>query len=109
MGALFELDFKVTLPFILSIVALAFTWWRTRDRNIEARFKEHAERLDRHSNRIDLIDHTLRDMPQRQDLHNLQITLVQIEGQLGRMEERLKPVAAIAERMQEVLIERGGK
>lgn len=112
----FELDFTVTLPFIFSILSLVFVWWRTRDRNldtrfdgVEQRFKEVAGRLDRHEHRLASVEHTLRDMPQRKDVYDLHLLLVEMRGQIGQLDERLKPVASIAERMQDLLIEQGRK
>lgn len=42
-------------------------------------------------------------------MHELQLSMSRMEGQIGMMGERLKPVVAIAERMQDLLIEQGHK
>lgn len=42
-------------------------------------------------------------------MHELQLSISRMEGQIGMMGERLRPVVAIAERMQELLIEQGRK
>jgi len=48
-------------------------------------------------------------MPDQGMMHRLELSLARMEGHIDRLDERLKPVAAIAERMQEVLIEQGRK
>jgi hypothetical protein len=61
---------------------------------------EHlAEGLGREVTRL---SDKLGQMPDQNMMHRL-------EGHIDRLDERLKPVAAIAERMQEVLIEQGRK
>lgn len=44
-------------------------------------------------------------MPNQEMMHRLDVQLVKMDGELGRINERLKPVAAIAERMQELMLE----
>lgn len=114
--AVFELDLTVTLSFLLAMATVVFTWWRTRDRNLDTRFDvidqrlgAGGDRMDRHEARLASVEQTLRDMPQRKDVHELQLLLVEMRGQIMQLDERLKPVASIAERMQDLLIEQGRK
>lgn len=46
-------------------------------------------------------------MPNAQMMHRLELALARMEGHIDRLDERLKPVTAIAERMQDLLIEQG--
>lgn len=46
-------------------------------------------------------------MPNSQMMHRLELALARMEGHIDRLDERLKPVTAIAERMQDLLIEQG--
>ena len=74
-------------------------------RQNKARLDEHEARLGRHDTRLGGIEQTLRTMPSTGDLHKIEITLTQMSGELGIMGQRLQPVAAIAERMQELLLQ----
>jgi len=68
---------------------------------------EHlAEGLGREVTRL---SDKLGQMPDQNMMHRLELSLARLEGHIDRLDERLKPVAAIAERMQEVLIEQGRK
>ena len=58
-----------------------------------------TERVTQHH--TDQID----QMPGKDMMHRMELSLSELHGQLGRLDERLKPVAAIAERMQELMIE----
>lgn len=46
-------------------------------------------------------------MPNAAMMHRLELALARMEGHIDRLDERLKPVTAIAERMQDLLIEQG--
>lgn len=48
-------------------------------------------------------------MPNATMMHRLELALARMEGHIDRLDERLKPVTAIAERMQDLLIEQGKK
>lgn len=48
-------------------------------------------------------------LPNADMMHRLELSLARMEGHIDRLDERLKPVAAISERMQELLIEQGRK
>ncbi len=46
-------------------------------------------------------------LPNASMMHRLELALARMEGHIDRLDERLKPVSAIAERMQDLLIEQG--
>jgi hypothetical protein len=54
------------------------------------------------------LQHEIEQMPDREMIHRIELSLVELRGDLGQMNERLKPVGAIAERMQELMLQ-GGK
>lgn len=58
---------------------------RTRDQNVEARFKAGSERMDRLDARMASVEQTLRAMPTRDDLHQLHLTVKEMQGELKTM------------------------
>lgn len=54
--------------------------------------------------RMQRIEDRLTTVPTAEMMHRLELNHATMMGELGMMSERLKPVAAIAERMQEVLM-----
>jgi uncharacterized coiled-coil protein SlyX len=94
---------------VLNILNILYTWWRTRDQNTEARFRAGAERMDRLDTRLASVEQTLRAQPTRDDMHALHLTMKGMEGEMKVLTERLKPVEAISERLQEVLLEQSRK
>lgn len=43
-------------------------------------------------------------VPTREALHGLEMSLARLEAQMGRIDERLKPISATMERMQDALL-----
>jgi hypothetical protein len=87
-----EYDFKVTLSFVLAIVTIVYTWWRTRDSNVDSRFKavdakfkDGSERMDRHDTRLNSVEHTLRDLPTKDDMHKLHLSVERMSGKIDTM------------------------
>ncbi len=78
--------------------------------------KKNASRLEAAEVRLTALEGAharLRDrvdgLPNAEMMHRLELSLARMEGHIDRLDERLKPVAAISERMQELLIEQGRK
>ena len=68
-----------------------------------------AVKVDQLEDRVGRIEGELRHMPDKDATHSLEKSIVQLQGQLNAMSEQLKPVAAMAARMQEYLIEQGSR
>ncbi|WP_370269220.1 DUF2730 family protein [Nioella sp.] len=92
---------SLLLNFGLSVYGLIASGSRAN----KVRLDEHEARLARHDSRISGVEQTLRTLPSTGDLHKIELSLSRMEGELGIMGQRLQPVAAIAERMQELLLQ----
>jgi hypothetical protein len=46
-------------------------------------------------------------LPSKDVLHELEMSMIRLEGSVTNIETKLQPVAAIADRLQELLLERG--
>ncbi len=96
-------DFTVTLPFVFMIVSLGYTWWATRDRNTEAKFKAGSERMDRHETRINSLEQTVRAQPTRDDMHELRLSIERLNGELRTMAAVIEGNNRIMERIEDVV------
>lgn len=103
-------------PIIVWVIALSqlltfgLTVWGLISSGARAnarRLDEHAGRLQGHGERITALEMELREGPKRSDFHDLELRMTKLQGALEVMIERLKPVEAISERLQEVMLERG--
>lgn len=74
--------------------------------------KKIADIADRHGTlerEVQRLADQIGQMPNAGMMHRLELALARMEGHIDRLDERLKPVTAIAERMQDILIEQGRK
>lgn len=55
--------------------------------------------------RIQSVEATVEHLPDRDSAHRLELAVEKLNGRIETLDERLKPVAAIADRMQEILLE----
>lgn len=69
---------------------------------------EDINRLDESvadvSSRLQKVEGDLQHLPNRETTHRLELQLEKMNGRLEAMDERLKPVQAIGERLQELLV-----
>ena len=73
------------------------------------RLDDHADRLQSHGDRLAALEIATREMPKRKDFHDLDLRMTKLQGAMEVLTERLKPIEAISERLQEVLLEQGRK
>lgn len=59
--------------------------------------------------RLQKLEDDFRHMPDAKSMHRVELAMQKQNGQLEVIEERLKPLAAISERLQEFLLSQGGK
>lgn len=81
---------------------------RRNDKRLEAadkRMEECVARVEVLERQLQRHEDKLAQMPDITMMHRLELSLTRMEGHIDRLDERLKPVAAIAERMQELMIE----
>lgn len=91
------------LTFGLTVWGLISSGSRANGRRLD----EHAARLQGHGDRIAQLEMAQREGPSRKDFHDLDLRMTKLQGTIEVLTERLRPVEAISERLQEVLLERG--
>ena len=64
-----------------------------------------ATRLDGCEDRITRAEGELEHMPDRDTTHRLEMAIARLEGRMETMDERLKPIAAISVRLQDMAME----
>lgn len=89
---------------LLGIISIIYTWITARSRVNGEEIKVLRERSVEHDRRIDRIEKDIEHLPDRNHAHAMQVELAQMSGEIKLLAERLKPVAAISERLQEFLL-----
>lgn len=59
--------------------------------------------------RMQTAETTISALPTSKDIHQLALAMTRIEGDIGKLDERLKPIGAIATRLQEFQLENGAQ
>ena len=93
------------LTFGLTVWNLLASGSRANARTLE----HHGETLRGLENRLSAVELSMREIPTRRDFHELDKQMTSLEGAMQVLTERLKPIEAISERLQEVLLEQGRK
>lgn len=99
-------DLGPALVFVLAalnIINIFYTWWRTRDQNVESRFKAGSERMDRIDQRLASVEQTLRGTATKDDMHSLRLGLSSLEGELREIRAISAASAKHGERQDAVL------
>jgi hypothetical protein len=88
----------------------------TRVTTLETAKTEHAKKIEsvevvvaHLGNRMQTAETTIRALPTSKDFHELALSMMRIEGDIGKLDERLKPIGAIATRLQEFQLENGAQ
>lgn len=105
-------DLKSWLPVGASLLALGTAAWNmisSPARAVDARLSKVADQVADHATRLGHVEETLEHLPDRDSLHRMQVSLTELNGRIEVLTERLKPVAAISDRLQDYLIEQARK
>ncbi len=115
-GQIFTFDATVSVSLLFSVMTALFSWWRTREdraakqitdlrAETELSAKESAKKVMQIELEMQQLQHRLDNVPSAETMHRLELMLTETNGRLGMIDERLRPVSAITERMQELMLE----
>lgn len=102
--------------FLLSLATVVYTIVSTRSRATAERVDkidkaltekiEHGTRwIDKLQDRVVKLESDIAHLPEKDSIHKLEVMLQKIEGKVGVLGERMEPLAAISNRLQEFLLE----
>ncbi|WP_417262611.1 DUF2730 family protein [Celeribacter sp.] len=109
--------FLGALLLVLNIMNILFTWWRTRGQSLEKREKEisaqfeqlsqerkaDGERMERLDGRIASMEQSMRILPGRDDLHELQLSMRSMQGDMKALTAVMEGNAQIMTRLETVV------
>ncbi len=99
----FEIDPSISMNLILSVVVIGWTWFRTRHHNVDDQFKAGSDRMDRHDKRITVLEQTITALPDKDDMHAMQLEMARMVGALGQMQAVMEGNAKIMERLETIV------
>lgn len=94
------------LALIVSLLAASRKGWEERIKACNEETDLVHKRVSEVDSRVTRLERDMEHLPDKDATHRMEMAIVRLEGRLETMDERLKPVASIATRMQEVLMEK---
>lgn len=92
------------LALVLSIIALSYNILSGRSKVASEKVAALTSRVDEAEARLTLIEADMKHLPSKDTTHELRIAISELNGQVQLLGERIKPVAAISDRLQEAII-----
>lgn len=89
---------------ILSIGSLIWGWLTSGGAKALVETRSLRDEMRSLDVRVIRLENELPHLPSREQTHALQLSLLELKGDIGKLDERLKPVAAISDRLQDFLI-----
>ena len=97
------------LSTLLSFSTAVWTLLTSGARKNDKRIADLTERAEMSERRLTRLEDQVTDLPNNATFHRLELSLTRMEGHIDRLDERLKPVAAIPDRMQELMLHEASK
>ena len=99
-----DADFLIKVATILlSLVALVLSLVASRKKQIDARFKEGRDRMDRQATRIVQLEAAVKTLPEKEDIHRLQLELTRMAGSMAEIKQMMAGNDALFTRMESVV------
>lgn len=91
---------------LIALAAFGFTVYAllarsamSKLRAFDGHLEQGAKLMGRLESGLSLVEHELRHMPDKETTHRLELAITALGGRLQALEERIKPIAAQAERL----------
>ncbi|MBT9293318.1 hypothetical protein [Prosthecodimorpha staleyi] len=95
-----------TLAVVISVLGSSRKGWEERIKVVAEAAAEATDQAGALADRVTRLERDMEHLPDNETAHRMEMAIVRLEGRLETMDERLKPVASIATRMQEILMEK---
>ncbi len=109
-------DFQ-SIATVAAILLSAIALWRSfrKDRSeadeqklkdVNLRVTAVAAKVEIVEDRIAAVEGELKHLPDKDATHRLELALKEMQTEMGKLTERMKPIANMADRMQEAILEK---
>lgn len=115
-------DWTPWVGFAMSVATLLYTIFNGRSKKTEERFiaieakvetkasKDHvgvlAGKLDVVEDKVTIVQNDFKHLPDKDVTHRLELVIGEMRSEMGQLTERMKPIAQMASRMQDAILEK---
>lgn len=101
---------------VVNFVVLMKNLLSAGEKKLEERLSKVESKLVEHDRRVQTVEGDMKHLPKQETMHGIEMTMLKIisrldkqdatlEGRFSAMDERLRPIQAIGERLQDALME----
>lgn len=105
---------------IVNFIVLMKNLLSAGEKKLEEKVAKLESKAIEHDRRVQTIEGDMKHLPNQETMHSIELTMLKIVGRLDKqdatldgrfsaMDERLRPIQAIGERLQDVLIQQAKK
>lgn len=87
----------------ISLLIGLYTFFATRRKDVEERFKQGSRRMDDLTRRMDGVEGTIRGMPGKDDIHQVQLELARMNGSMNEMRAIMGGNQEIMSRLEKIV------
>ncbi len=79
--------------FILTIAVGVYAFFATRSKGVEEQFKAGSKKFTALELRVELLEMAVKTLPQKEDIHELAITLSEMNGEMKAMRASMRAIS----------------
>ncbi|MQT13656.1 DUF2730 family protein [Segnochrobactrum spirostomi] len=98
-------DLRAWATPLLSLAALVISWISPRSRARQDLFERLKDKVEKIDARLSHVEVEIEHLPDKDVAHRLEMAIARLDGRMETLDERLKPVAAMAGRLHEMALE----
>lgn len=97
-------DLIVMSSALLSIGGIIYTWLTVRSKVNTAQIELLLKRVEDSEKKVAVLEAEMRQLPSATTIHKLELTMERLQGEMEVLSERMKPIGAVGDRIQEFLM-----
>jgi hypothetical protein len=91
---------------LVALAAIVISLAGNRAKALAAKIARLYERVDTVEDRVIKMESLIAHLPNKESTHRLEVSMTELRAEVQVLTERIKPVAAVSERLQAFLLER---
>lgn len=98
---------KVYLEFVVLVAAIGswvYVWVSNRNRARQTEVDALQKRAERQRRDIDRVAQRIDNVPAKEDVHALQLAIAEVKGEMGALNQTIKPIGHALRRLEDYLL-----